>query len=237
MSNDNFFWPPPFTIVKNPRSKRLSLRVSLYKGLELVVPKNISTQKAIEFLNSKYDWVQKHVYLISKKEVNLQLPSSIHLPTIQEEWQVRSNISLSTKAIFRENTGTQCLYLDEKLPINSSFELLRNWLKKKAKQHLPELLLSCSKNYQLPFCTLSIRLQRSRWGSCSKNKNINLNSKLLLLPFELTHYVMVHELVHTIHFNHSSLFWGRVENIIPHYRQQLMQLKKIEHQMPNWLYY
>ncbi len=238
MNSNDIAWPPPFTIVKNSRSKRLSLRITRYKGLELIIPKHTSTQKALNFLNSKYQWVQKHLDLvIFKNEATLQLPKLIMLPTINETWKIIQSQTPSERKKLRESNATGCLYLNSNIEVTTAFELLRNWLKKKGNQHIPKLINCYSKKYQLPFGSLSIRLQKTRWGSCSTEKNISLNSKLLLLPPETTHYVIVHELVHTVHLNHSPNFWRMVKSFIPNYHQHLIELKKIEEQMPNWLYY
>ena len=75
---------------------------------------------------------------------------------------------------------------------------------------------------------LSIRSQKTRWGSCSSSKNISLNSKLLLFSRDIVQYVMIHELCHTIQMNHSSSFWKLVEDCDPNFKNNRKELKQQE---------
>ncbi len=72
-----------------------------------------------------------------------------------------------------------------------------------------------------------IKDTRTRWGSCSSKKNINLHYKLIFLDDTLRDYVIVHELCHLREMNHSKFFWKEVENIIPDYRNSMLLMKKL----------
>jgi predicted metal-dependent hydrolase len=209
------------------------LRISPQKGLELIVPRNSSKQKAINFLNERLDWIKKHQHLLSPERRQITIPQTFHLPTINEEWTVHYSPK-QTKGL-KVNRATCGLFLAQDIAPEEAVALLKSWLIKKAKQHLPALLQECSAKHHLPFGGISIRLQRSRWGSCSHDKNISLNCKLLMLPLEITNYILVHELCHTVHLNHSPRFWRKVEQIVPNYRQLCTELKVIEDSFPGWL--
>lgn len=75
---------------------------------------------------------------------------------------------------------------------------------------------------------ITIRNQRTRWGSCSTKGNVNFNYQLYYLPDELLDYVVVHELAHRRHMNHSPEFWKEVEKYFPYYRECREELKKIK---------
>jgi predicted metal-dependent hydrolase len=92
-----------------------------------------------------------------------------------------------------------------------------------------------SKQTQLSFNEIQIRSQQSRWGSCSYAKNISLNDRLLFLPKELVSYVMLHELCHTKHLNHSASFWKLLAKWDPHYSEHRIRLRSAQEYLPTWI--
>lgn len=72
---------------------------------------------------------------------------------------------------------------------------------------------------------ITIRNQKTRWGSCSSDHNLNFNCQLMRLPEDVVDYVVVHELCHIKQMNHSKAFWGEVEKILPDYRERRKYLK------------
>lgn len=95
-------------------------------------------------------------------------------------------------------------------------------LSRKLEERLPLFASVMGVSYE----RVSIRDQRTRWGSCSGKGNLNFNWKLSLVPDEILDYVVVHELAHRIEMNHSANFWREVEKILPDYREQRMWLKE-----------
>jgi len=86
-------------------------------------------------------------------------------------------------------------------------------LKIEAKLFLPDRVKSLASKFSFKFNKLSLKNIKSRWGSCSRNNNINLSVHLMRLPEHLIDYVILHELVHTIHHNHSPNFWNFLNDI------------------------
>lgn len=228
-------WPPPFTLRKSQKSKRISLQISPHKGLVIVVPHRVNTQKALEFLEVKREWVEKHLFVLSKKDAPLALPDKLHLKSINQTWLISYLPGPSRLAVKSNEENHHLLIIGNCHDEKKTFSHLHSWLKEKAKFHLENLIRGYSHTYQLPFESLTIRNQKSRWGSCSTTKNISLNFKLLFLEKELVHYVMVHELAHTLYFDHSPRFWKFVEQYVPNYRFLKSKLKKMEQDLPNWL--
>lgn len=80
-------------------------------------------------------------------------------------------------------------------------------------------------HYKLTYKNISIKNTKTRWGSCSRRGNINLNYKIALIPEHLADYIIVHELCHLGQFNHSEKFWNLVGETIPDYRDRVRELK------------
>ncbi len=225
-------WPPPFTIRISARCRRLILRISS-KGLELVTPKKITQQKAMSFLTLKKNWITQNWHLACSSRLDQALPNLIELEAVKETWQVSYAINQVARLNYDLKTREIKIYSEYH---KDSLYLLRKWFCHKATTFLIPMLERWSKQYRLPYGKVSVRFQKTRWGSCSRAKNINLNAKLLFLPINIVDYVIVHELVHTIHFDHSPLFWATVQNYLSDYQERRAALKKLETQIPNWLY-
>ena len=108
---------------------------------------------------------------------------------------------------------------------NDKAEYLR--LKKYARELVEERIEKFNYFYGFRYGGISIRNQKTRWGSCSSKGNLNFNYKIVLLPERHAEYIIVHELCHTKEFNHSKRFWSLVEKTIPEYREIVRNLRKV----------
>lgn len=97
---------------------------------------------------------------------------------------------------------------------------------KLAKQVIPEKVAYYARLMEVTYGRITIRKQKTRWGSCSLEGNLNFNCLLMMVPPEVLDYVVVHELCHRLEMNHSLRFWLQVENVIPNYRKPRKWLKE-----------
>lgn len=100
-------------------------------------------------------------------------------------------------------------------------------LKKAALELAQKKVVEFNRYYNLSYCRISIRNQKTRWGSCSRKGNLNYNYKIALLPERLADYIIVHELCHLKEFNHSRRFWDLVAQTMPDYKQRRKEIKNI----------
>ena len=114
--------------------------------------------------------------------------------------------------------------LTEQLPAFTIDEI--NELADKALIVIPEKVKKYAPIVGVDYGRITIRNQRTRWGSCSGKGNLNFNCLLMLFPDEVIDYVVVHELCHRIHMNHSAEFYAEVERVLPEYRKWKKWLKE-----------
>lgn len=103
---------------------------------------------------------------------------------------------------------------------------IRAILRKEAKAHLPKRIAFLAEQHGFTYSSLRFTHASSRWGSCNNKQAISLNIALMNIPFDLMDYVLIHELAHTKHLNHSKVFWSEVERVDPDYKAHRTQLKR-----------
>lgn len=99
-------------------------------------------------------------------------------------------------------------------------------LKLLAKQIIPEKVAYYARLMKVTYGRITIRKQKTRWGSCTREGNLNFNCLLMMAPPEVLDYVVIHELCHRIEMNHSANFWAQVEKMMPDYKIPRRWLKE-----------
>ena len=99
-------------------------------------------------------------------------------------------------------------------------------LAQKAAEEIPKRVEYYAKKLRVDYGRITIRMQKTRWGSCGRGGNLNFNCLLMLAPSDVLDYVVVHELCHRKEMNHSNQFWREVEKILPDYPAQKKWLKE-----------
>ncbi len=102
---------------------------------------------------------------------------------------------------------------------------LENWYINESKKTITELLETYSKEFHTSYKSVMFSDTNSKWGSCTRDNRLQFNWRLIMAPFLVIRYVVVHELAHTLEKNHSKNFWIKVASINPSYRQQVKWLK------------
>ncbi|WP_300385271.1 SprT family zinc-dependent metalloprotease [Clostridium sp.] len=128
----------------------------------------------------------------------------------------------------------ESIYLkDEFININSKntdniyiYKLITNWYKERALEILPSRVYSISKKLNLNPSKIFIKDQKTLWGSCNNKKEIRLNWRLILMKEQVMDYIIIHELCHIIHMNHSKSFWDLVEKYDSNYKKNKLWLKE-----------
>lgn len=204
------------------RSKRKTLSLTINENAELIIraPKRLSIEKIQDFINEKENWINRKKRLIENqiKDVTSNHNKLLYLGNL---FPINVEQNASKELFF---TGEE--FIANSIEPDSLSLSIKKWYKNKFKEiALPRVAYFANK-HNLMVNQVRIKNQKTMWGSCSSKNNINLNYLLLMAPMGVIDYVIVHELVHTIHRNHSTDFWDSVESIMPEFQKHKRWLKR-----------
>ncbi len=201
------------TILSN-KAKYLRLQINHSNELEVILPKRYRHEKAEDFILQKKNWILKH---LKEKKIN-------GFYFFGDEIKVQINYDLFVKK-------PQIIYSNQKLianiPAGYSFtqdEIYNLWLRHKAKIYIPKRVRELSKLTGFNYNRITIRSQKTRWGSCSASGSLSFNYRLLRFNERVVDYVIVHELCHLKELNHSKRFWKLVEKFCTDYKSLKREL-------------
>ena len=143
--------------------------------------------------------------------------------------EIKADGSVVVRAPLRLSEAKIQKFVEEKqewiLNVQKLSALERQHLQNKACVVIPRRVAYYAEKLGVSYGKITLRQQKTRWGSCAANGNLNFNWLLILAPPEVLDYVVVHELCHRREMNHSQAFWKEVEKILPDYRERQKWLK------------
>lgn len=232
---------PYYTIRESRKARNVLLKVSVQGDLEIVIPKHFDKRRLPGILQKRRAWIEETIRHFgeerrsSEAEASGALPERIFLQALGEDWRVEYDETPGSHLTAVEKEGPALALRGNIGNVNACKLALRRWMMYKAIKHLVPWLGRISREIGLPFVRALVRGQRTRWASCSRQKTISINHKLLFLPEHLVRYVFIHELCHTVHLNHSSAFWTSLRDKEPCYKKSNAELRKAWQFVPAWL--
>ncbi|MDA0679863.1 MAG: SprT family zinc-dependent metalloprotease [Proteobacteria bacterium] len=228
---------PGLSVRPSNRAKRLSIKVFPRGRVEVVVPRRTSSRAVKAFIEENRDWIQRARDSFSRNFTpeSFALPREILLPTIAARISVRYLPEAGANTVrYRFSNETVTLTGDtanEQLCVDA----LKRWLSGLARQAFEPRLQALARLTEIPYTRIHIRMQRTCWGSRSSTGTVSLNLCLLFLAPELTRYLLIHELCHGRHMNHSKRFWTLVSRFEPAFKTLDRRLGESWRDVPNWL--
>ncbi len=223
----------------HPRARHVRLRVDPHHGLIITVPKAFDQRRLPALLEARRDWIESVQARIGRLRAaegepgDGLRPARIELAALNRGWTVDYRVGRRTA--WDEQGDALRVSLPEEAPDGAAACALRNWLSARARSWLPGQVRALADEHGFRHGRVSIRQQRSRWGSCSAAGHLSLNARLLLVSPAACRYVLIHELVHTEHLDHSPRFWRRVAELAPDYRASIAELKRAWQRLPAWV--
>lgn len=223
----------PFSIKKSHKAKNLRIMVT-DRGVDVVIPVGIAVSEAKRFVESKKGWILKKAREVGlferdtacEKEFSggeefLFLGRKLSLLVLRSE---RKKIRVFIESDHIIVSVSNSLEANNLKPVIKN--AMEDWYREQAREVFTERLKFFQKMLGVEYNSINIRDQKTRWGSCSGRKNLSFSWRLIMSPQEVLDYVVVHELCHLIHMNHSKKFWETVESIIPQYKIRKKWLKE-----------
>ena len=233
---------PDYSLRHSPKAKNLRLKVTREDGLVVVVPKGYDEKKIPALLKQKKLWIADSMKRIGETNRFIEprpvkhLPDAVRLVALGETWSVIYHEDQSHSGIRLRAESNRVVISGPDLNREAVIRKLKDWLRMKVREGLFPLAENLATKHRLKLGGLLVKSQRTRWASCSAKRNLALNTKLLFLSPELVRYVMIHELCHTVHMNHSKEFWRLVESKEPSYKVLDQSLRGAWKIIPQWLF-
>lgn len=208
----------PDEIIRSNR-KTLSMSVDPFGRLIVRAPKRCGEERIFAFLKEKEDWILRKQ--CERKGAGMRLPP--------ENLNGYEFLLLGKTCRILLTQGERIVYDRETdqiyLPENRARERLIKWLKENAKRIFTAVAEQSALRMGTSYKRISVTSAKTRWGSCSYDNAIRFSFRLLYAPRDVIEYVVVHELAHTKHKNHSKLFWAEVEKYVPDWKTKRKWLK------------
>ena len=231
----------PYRIRVSRRSRRVRLTLTPRDGLVMVTPPGVQRDWLVKLANEWRGWVSKQMDqlgILQPDELcvpEVTLPEQIALPALGETWHLLQRFAPNTSARIRQGANATLVLSGDCLDSAASRRALERWLMRRAKEALPPMLAAVSRQTGLAYRGISIRAQRTRWGSCSSQGDICLNYQILFLTPELARHVLLHELCHTVRLDHSPCFWRTVARFEPELDARRAEMRRSWSSVPAWL--
>jgi predicted metal-dependent hydrolase len=217
-------------MIKNHKAKNMSIRIKPMEGVIVTIPGKLSFAEAENFVFRKLAWIRKN----SAKMKHIENGYTVfrhttefftrqHQLLLVKEERENTRISISSELItvyypFEKNVE------DPSIQEAIRFGIEETW-RREAKEYLPTKTQYLSNIHGFKYRNITIKNAKTRWGSCSYQDNINFSLHLMRLPEHLIDYVILHELCHTVHKDHSRNFWDLLDKVSGNAKAYVKEMK------------
>lgn len=204
---------------KNPRSKRITLKVKIDGTVIVTLPKSVAYKTAEPILHQNLVWVRQQLEKAKTRQQAKQISYDTRFQIRHKILQIlphnQERLMVSSENSKIEILVPQTWNLPKKEVQEQLQYVITEVLRQEAKQYLPQRTQVLAKQKGILINAIRVKKVKTRWGSCSSKSNINLSLYLMLLSDDLIDYVILHELAHIKHQNHSAAFWNHLEDLLP----------------------
>lgn len=212
------------------RKKTITLQLKHDGKIVIYAPHHTSRNEIDTFFTEKSSWLQKKLIeregQAEKADTPKEFVSGEKFLYLGEGYPLEIQDTNSRKTPLRLSYG---VFILDKDRVDKARELFLKWYREKAREAIVERVGYWSKKLQLFPVDMRITNARSRYGSCSPQNTLSFSWRIIMAPYTVIDYVVVHELVHIKEKNHARRFWSYLETIIPDYKRRKLWLKENAH--------
>ena len=200
----------PLLMAYHPRARRYLLRLRPDGTVRVTIPRRGTVSAAKDFAARSTGWLEQQFQRLAAQ------------PKASAGWQIGTEILFRGDPVrIESDTAGSIHFGTERIKrTDSSIDLrpaIQNHLRQMAAQELSKRAMELANTHGIQVSRISVRNQKSRWGSCSRRGTITLNWRLIQTPVFVRDYIILHELAHRKQMNHSDKFWREVERLCPGY--------------------
>ena len=208
----------PLVMVRHPRARRYLLRLRPDGTARVTIPRGGSVTEAQRFAERNIPWLEQQIQRLATR------------PKHPVHWHLGTDILFRGETVKIEaGENGQIQFGNEVVKAAVGADLrpvIERHLWRLAARELPPVVVEFAARFQVQINRITVRNQRSRWGSCSRRGTISLNWRLIQTPPFVRDYIVVHELTHRLEMNHSERYWQQVERWCPDYATAERWLKQ-----------
>lgn len=216
-------------MVRSQRSRHVALHITPEGVLEVKIPARRRAQisDVWKFVREKERWILRSINKMKKLSEEAKAREG-YILFLGREVPLEIIESVRKRAVARPHAGKLLVEVNKesKEGVREAREAIIKFYKKHAKEIIGKIAAKKALEMGVSFQKISLRSQKSRWGSCSSKRTLSFNFCLVAAPQEVLEYVVVHELAHLVHRNHSKAFWALVQKHCQNYKQHRKWLNK-----------
>lgn len=214
-----------YELIRKKNRKRVAIAVLPCGSVQVLAPMRASVSRIEDFLRDKSDWIRKHQAVCHEREQAPVLTGNSGDVLLYFGREIILQVVPGVKRSVGLVGSELVVGMREHEPEIVKKQVLK-WYRELAQDIVEDRVLIWSAHLSKKPKQVRLKTMTSRWGSCSTLGNLNFNWKLIMAPLDVLDYVVVHELCHLVHHDHSRKFWDLVASILPDFKSQVTWLKE-----------
>ena len=218
-------------LIRTNRKKTIAFQI-INNQIRVTAPKRLALYRIQQLLIKRSKWISQQLQQqASQPKIDpKQYVDGTQISYLGKRYRLNIITSSTKGSRARLKAGQLIVELSNAQESSDATKtVVGQWYQQRAEERLPKIVAKLSKEIGVDYGDIEIRYFKSRWGSCRADGRLQFNWRLMMAPPQIIEYVVVHELCHRIHLNHSRMFWREVEQQMSDYKQNRKWLKARGH--------